>query len=115
MPDIIGVMKTPTEALYAHIGHEIRRHREHRDITQTELADAVGLTRTVVADIEHGRQQLPVHRLIMFAQAFGLSFTELVSGPVPGYVQPIPEDKSRLRTILEIARDQLDNAIKELQ
>lgn len=51
------------KALYLEIGARLKQRRSERGTTQDELADAVGLLRTSIANIESGRQRTPIHVL----------------------------------------------------
>lgn len=60
------------------IGEMILMHRKARDMTQADLAPLVGLSRPQVANIEGGRTDLPVSRLMLFAKALGVTMKELI-------------------------------------
>lgn len=64
---------------YEALGARLSVQRMARGITQAELADAVGLARTSVTNIEAGRQHPPVHVLVAMAQALGTELCVLVS------------------------------------
>lgn len=49
--------------LYKHVGSQLRLHRIARNLSQMQLADAVGLLRTSITNIEAGRQRVPLHVL----------------------------------------------------
>jgi transcriptional regulator with XRE-family HTH domain len=51
--------------LYSKIGGHLKELRKSRGYTQEDVANAVGLTRTSVVNIEKGRQRVPLH--ILFA------------------------------------------------
>lgn len=61
-----------------HIGDLIRHTREARGLTQEQLAERVGLSRTQVTNIEVGRSDIPLKRLQKFAAALGCSMKVLV-------------------------------------
>lgn len=56
-------MPIDERALYLEIGSRLKQRRSEIGRTQDELADAVGLLRTSIANIESGRQRTPVHVL----------------------------------------------------
>jgi transcriptional regulator with XRE-family HTH domain len=62
----------PHEALYRRAGELIREARRSRGITQSDLGNAVGLTRTSIVNIERGRQKILLHSLFEFATALGV-------------------------------------------
>lgn len=55
--------------LTAGAGSEIRKMRERRGLTQLQLADAVGMSRTSITNIEQGNQRLAVTALAAIAEA----------------------------------------------
>lgn len=70
--------KNTIRALSVKIGTRVRHARKDRALSQDQLAEAVGLTRASVANIEAGRQRPPIHILISLAETFGLSVTDLL-------------------------------------
>lgn len=64
--------------LYRLVGAEIRRRRERMGKTQDELAIRVGLSRASVANLEAGRQAVPLHHLVEVAAALGVSAADLL-------------------------------------
>ncbi len=76
------------ESVYEDLGRNIRRARLHAGLTQEQLGRAVGLTRTSVNNIEHGRQKVLVHTLLELASACGVTpdsllVREAAAAPVP--------------------------------
>lgn len=64
--------------LYRFVGSEIRRRRERQGKTQDELALRIGLSRASVANLEAGRQAVPLHHLVEIATALGASAAHLL-------------------------------------
>jgi DNA-binding XRE family transcriptional regulator len=54
-------MKINEMLLYQKLGQRIRRKREVANLTQTQLAERVGVLRTSITNIEAGRQKAPLH------------------------------------------------------
>ena len=67
--------------LRAEIGRRIRRARDKAGITQEELAAAVGLSRTSIANLEAGRQGLCLEDAAAMARKLGTSVDELAGLP----------------------------------
>lgn len=67
-----------TDPAYIVLGDRIRARREKLGLTQQELAEAVGLSRTSVTNIERGRQAVLVHQLAIFAKALGVRTASLI-------------------------------------
>lgn len=55
--------------LYEELGRLVRKHRERLGISQDVLAQAIELSRASVANIETGRQRIPLHHLYRLARA----------------------------------------------
>lgn len=64
--------------VYLTVGRRIRRLRERRGTTQTELASRANLTRTSLSNIEAGRQRISVRALLEMAAALNVSPAELL-------------------------------------
>lgn len=79
---------TVEQALYQHIGQRICQERSELGFTQTDLAQEVGLLRTSIANIEAGRQRLPIYMLYRIATALGVPVTNLL--PVQPVLWEVP-------------------------
>jgi transcriptional regulator with XRE-family HTH domain len=68
------------ERFYREFGRLLRQARERAEpkITQKQLADRVGLTRTSITNIELGKQHVSLHALFTLASAVGLKPSELL-------------------------------------
>lgn len=62
----------------ANVGAMILLHRKAANLTQQDLASMVGLSRPQIANIEVGRSDMPVSRLMQFAKAFGVPMKDLI-------------------------------------
>jgi transcriptional regulator with XRE-family HTH domain len=51
--------------------------RRDKDVSQEDLADRLGVSRDVIANIEGGRRKIEVSDLIMIARALGVDPVEL--------------------------------------
>lgn len=71
-------MEINHKALYQYIGTAIRRNREARGMTQAQLAEAVGMLRTSVVNLEAGRQRAPLHTLYPVCAVLGIEATALL-------------------------------------
>lgn len=76
-----------TESLKAVFGRNVRKWREHKKLTQTELAKRAGVRQPEISSIEHGRYAPTMASVERIAKALGVSPGELLSdsGP-PGTV-----------------------------
>jgi transcriptional regulator with XRE-family HTH domain len=59
-------------AIYAALGELVREHREGQGMSQGALGKRIGLSRTSIANIESGRQRIPLHHLYRMADALGV-------------------------------------------
>lgn len=65
-------------ALYSAVGAEMKARRIARGVNQETLALAVGLSRASIANIEGGRQAVPLHHLARMAEALGTSASAIL-------------------------------------
>jgi len=65
-------------ALYSQIGMRIRELRQKNELSQTRLAEIVGLKRTSITNIEKGRQKILVHTLWDLAEALSVKVKDLL-------------------------------------
>src|SRR5437667_11487663 len=75
---ILYNMQVNETVLYNLIGERIRRQRIQVEMTQTELAKAVGVLRTSIANIEAGRQKPPLHLLYKLCMELGVEIAEIL-------------------------------------
>lgn len=64
--------------IYQLIGRRTRLARIDKEMTQTELGQAVGLARSSIANIEAGRQHAPAHVVLLIAHSLGVEVAELL-------------------------------------
>lgn len=65
--------------IYSHVGENIKSLREKKFKTQLQLANALGMTRTSIANIEKGTQRAPLDVLYKIAEVLGCnSITQLI-------------------------------------
>jgi HTH-type transcriptional regulator / antitoxin HipB len=77
-------MAEDRDLLLSQIGLRVLRRRQELGLTQTELADRLGIGRPNIYRIEHGKQNVTVDTLCKLAEALGITAVELFSGMVPG-------------------------------
>jgi transcriptional regulator with XRE-family HTH domain len=73
---IINTMKI--DGIYEEFGRRLRSARKAANLTQEDLAERVGLSRTSITNIERGRQHVPLHMLFSLATAVGVEPAELL-------------------------------------
>jgi transcriptional regulator with XRE-family HTH domain len=73
--------------IYKRLGELVHRHRERMGKSQADLGKDIGLSRASVANIETGRQRIPLHHLYRLARALRVEahtlLPELVGGTPP--------------------------------
>lgn len=66
------------------IGQQIRQARKKRNISQAELAKALGMSRTTIGQIENGNvQEIGVRKLIRLLEYLGLELRVRPAGKPP--------------------------------
>jgi transcriptional regulator with XRE-family HTH domain len=66
------------------VGLRLQRARKDQGITQAELASRIGLQRASYANIESGRQRVPLDVVWRAAIVLGRPMAELAPEPLPG-------------------------------
>lgn len=59
------------------IAHLAAQLRERRGVSQAALAEELGHDQSFVSKVEHGERRMTVAELLRWAEALGISFTEL--------------------------------------
>lgn len=80
------------EALYRAFGRALRSAREDAELTQKQLAERVGLSRTSVTNIERGSQHVALHQLFLFAAAVGVEPSALLPDGEVALEELVPAD-----------------------
>jgi transcriptional regulator with XRE-family HTH domain len=73
-----GIAGEDEVAFLRALGKRIRLLRLLRELTQGELAEQTGMSRSFVSIIEHGTHGVDVVRLVRIATALGIPLPELV-------------------------------------
>jgi transcriptional regulator with XRE-family HTH domain len=78
--DILTSMweKANVDLFYREFGRRVQIARRRANLSQQDLARAIGLTRTSVTNIEKGRQHVPVHVTFLLAEATSSSPADLL-------------------------------------
>lgn len=102
------------ESFYREFGERVRRARGER-FSQAELARRIGMSRGSVANIEVGRQRIPLHVLTVLARELDVDPSSLlpVGNTDPNDVVPadrlrrlLPEDQNALQKVVRRAREE---------
>ena len=85
--------KRGTTAVDTHIGQKIRARRTLLGLSQTELADAAGITFQQVQKYEKGTNRVGASRLQQFSEALGVPPSYFFDGaPTAGKKTPAPNE-----------------------
>ena len=80
-------------AVDTHVGLKIRARRNLLGLSQTELADAAGITFQQVQKYEKGINRVGAGRLMQFSEALGVPPSYFFEGaPTVGKKQPAPQE-----------------------
>lgn len=69
---------TNDDNIYKNFGDRLKQLRKNKNVTQTQLAEATGLTQSAVYNYEKGRRKIPMSVLEKFANYFELTISELI-------------------------------------
>lgn len=77
------------------IGKQIRQVRKHRKISQAQMAEALGMSRTTIGQIENGSvQEIGVRKLIRLLEFLGLELRVRPAGSPPT-LEELREEEGR--------------------
>src|ERR1700685_1676980 len=80
-------------AVDIHVGQKIRARRNLLGLSQTELADAAGITFQQIQKYEKGANRVGAGRLMQFSEALGVPPSYFFEGaPTVGKKQPAPQE-----------------------
>ncbi|MEW6636048.1 MAG: helix-turn-helix transcriptional regulator [Actinomycetota bacterium] len=71
-------MDVDERLLYGIVGERLKQRRAEANVTQAQLAEAVGVLRTSVTNIEAGRQKPPLHLLYRMCVALDVEVSSVV-------------------------------------
>jgi transcriptional regulator with XRE-family HTH domain len=85
---------SPTDDVLAEVGPRLRRFRERRGITLTELAAETGISKSTLSRLESGQRRPSLELLLPLAKTYHVPLDELVGAPPVGD----PRVRTRPRT-----------------
>jgi transcriptional regulator with XRE-family HTH domain len=113
-------------AFFVTMGERITKLRKAHNLTQTQLAEALGVTQQTVQAYEAGSRRIPVSALPMVARTLSVSLMELFGeepqqdksakrrrGPVPQWQQHIEAIAKLPRSRQQFVAEMLRNALGE--
>jgi transcriptional regulator with XRE-family HTH domain len=81
------------DALYLEFGRLVREHRRRLKLTQEELGELVGLTRTSITNIERGRQKVLLHQVFQIASSLKVNPEALLPVADLKEISPVIDEK----------------------
>ncbi len=61
------------------LGKNIKKYRELKGLTQSELAEFVGLSREYIADIERGLKNVSLRKLYLIVDTLNVKCSDLIN------------------------------------
>lgn len=89
-------------SLCVDFGRRVQVARKKKGLSPSQLATLIGLARTSVANIESGRQRVPIHILWRLSDALGTPVSELVpeiSKPNAGRFSEVVKRESKAKQV----------------
>lgn len=65
----------------------LRRYKAAQDLSVSELADELGIAKSILEDYLHGKGNPRADTLDLLSRKLDVPLTEIVSGPIPGQEQ----------------------------
>ncbi|WCM26340.1 helix-turn-helix domain-containing protein [Sphingomonas sp. QA11] len=79
-------------ALYREFGRRIAARRSEMKLTQATLGNRVDMSRASIANIERGKQHLPLHQVYRLTEALDLAAVTDLLPPLLVTAAPAPSD-----------------------
>lgn len=95
-------------AFFAQLGARIAQLRKAQGITQTQLADTLGVSQQTITAYEVGRRRIQVSSLNVIAAALGVAVEELMGTPTTasGKRGPAPKLQQQMDRIAKLPKSQ---------
>jgi len=116
-------MTPQDKVFYQQIGQRIAQFRKDQGLTQTQLAEQLGISQQTLAHYEVGRLRIAVAMLPPLAKALAVSIEELMDvspqatkskrGPTPALQRQIEQISQLPRTKQKFVMEMLDTVIQQ--
>jgi transcriptional regulator with XRE-family HTH domain len=100
------------DRLYRGVGDLVQAARAKAGLSQAELGDRIGFTRSSIANLEAGRQRIRLHILALIADALHIETAELIPRASLGIAKDLSQVD--LTGHDDITRRFVENAISQL-
>lgn len=71
------------EVIYRAFGQRVARRRAEMGYTQLQVANALGVSRATIANVEKGKHNLPLHQVYRLSLALGVAEVGTLLPPLP--------------------------------
>ncbi len=117
-------ISTSERAFFARLGARIAELRKAQNITQVEMADALGVSQQTINSYEVGRRRIPVSALTTLARTLGVNVETLIGektppakrGPTPKLQQQVERlgrlPQAKQRVVMEMLEGFLNQAAR---
>jgi transcriptional regulator with XRE-family HTH domain len=91
---------------FAGLGERVTQLRKARNITQVQLAEALGVSQQTIQSYEVGRRRIPVSTLRLLAKTLGVSLDELMAEGehAPRKRGPVSQIQQHLERIYQLPK-----------
>jgi len=100
-------MSPDDQPYFQALGQRIAKARAAADLTQVQLADALGISQPQLAFYEVGKRRVPVSLLPGLARALGVSIETLIADDEPASIAAVPPRRTRRGPVSKLEQ-QLD-------
>ena len=103
---IVAISKEE-RAFFVQLGTRIAELRRVQNITQVQLAEALGVSQQTVNAYEVGRRRMPVSSVPTLARLFGVSVEELLGEPLSAATRkrgPTPKLQQQIERITQLPK-----------
>ncbi|WP_396127203.1 helix-turn-helix transcriptional regulator [Edaphobacter bradus] len=76
----VNYVKNLSAIVNRSFGQKLSRIRGLRDLTQAELGSRIGVSRTTIANLEIGKQNVQLHQVFALARALNTQVQDLIPG-----------------------------------
>lgn len=93
-------------SFFAGLGERVTQLRKARNITQVQLAEALGVSQQTIQSYEVGRRRIPVSTLRLLAKTLAVSLDELMAEGehAPRKRGPVPQMQKQLERLSELPK-----------
>lgn len=116
-------ISTEEREFFVTLGERIAASRRQHDVTQVQLAEALGVSQQTLQSYEVGRRRIPVSALPVVARTLSVSLEELFGesqqaartkrGPAPKWEQQLQRVAALPRAKQQVVMQMLDGVLAE--